>query len=364
MSLMNPQLLWLLLLLPFFFGAWRRWGRRTQTLKNTQMAMRIGLRSRLARALDAAIWICKTTVWTALVLAVCVTSYSAYVKVFTSHGTIYLAADTSASFGDAVTNPEEVKLASHYDAKWKDWKWDGVTAAFEKPSNGYDTTRKATGNVPLLIEVAAGVIKDLAEEDHYLSMGLLAADDNTYYLYPATKDHELIVNLLPDLVKYMESNGKGDNFCGPEFDGGEVGLGQAIVDLFEHVPVDGPHIFGFVSDGDFLCSEGRKEYLKKEFERLHIHMVVLGAGEDWATGKGEAPAFMDFLKKVNGDLIPLQDPVAFKKGWENVKQLANSGVHSERSKHRQDALIVLLSVAFGALVAALILSWIRRASSL
>jgi hypothetical protein len=162
----------------------------------------------------------------------------------------------------------------------------------------------------------------------------------------------------------VQNNTTSDNFCGPEGEQQETGLGLAMVELFEHVPVNGPHIFAFISDGDFVCSQDRREYLRKEFERLHIRMFVFAVGHQWATGEGETPAFREFLQMVGGEVIPLQDPVQFAKGWEHIKQLANSGVHKERIRLRQDALLILLSIAFGALLAAILLSWIRRSSSL
>jgi hypothetical protein len=330
------------------------------------MDRRVDVKSRLAAVLTTTIWGCKIVTWTALILAICGTSYVVYEEIYDSHGTIYFALDTSSSMRYGITDEPEVKLAGDYDKKWKGYKWEQpkATNTYMGGWGGYGGGSISPGTVPTRIEAALGMIHDLADEDRYLSMGLLAADDHVFYVYPATKKHELIVDLLPNVKKYLDENSTGDNFCGPTDYSSNIGLGPVTVQLFDHEPADGPHILAFYSDGDFDCNQDRMDWLKKEFERLHIHMVVMGVGGDWATDSGEVPQFKNFLKMVGGEVIQLQDPEDFKKGWAHLKQLANEGVHKEKVEHRKDALLLLLAIAFGAALTGLFLSWIRRSSSL
>ncbi|HEY9774266.1 MAG TPA: hypothetical protein V6C81_10745 [Planktothrix sp.] len=356
MKFLNPQLLWLLLVFPLFFGAWFFWGRRTQTLKNTQMDRRVGVQSQAAKWLTVSIWFCKVTMWTALVLGIASTSYHANEKVADSKGSLFFALDTSSSMVYGLSNNDEAKLAAIYDAKWGGW-------TYQRPSGAapdFDSGKHA--NVPIRIEAALGSIKEISIKDKVLSIGLLAADDEVFYLYPETKNHELIIKMLPQIYEYVEHHSTGDNFCGPSGRETHLGLGPAAVKQFDQEEKDAPHILAFYSDGDFDCSPERLAYLKQEFARLNIHMIVFGVGEDWKTNGGEVPQFRAFLNLVGGQVFQLENPQEYRAGVERVEQLAQASVHRVPLDHRKDALIILLSIAGLALTGWLALSAIRGAN--
>src|SRR5689334_2030047 len=67
MEFMNPHYLWLLLAFPVYFAVWFYWGRRSHTLKNTQVS-RVRVSTKAGAALTALIWLSKGALWTSLVM--------------------------------------------------------------------------------------------------------------------------------------------------------------------------------------------------------------------------------------------------------------------------------------------------------
>jgi hypothetical protein len=352
MHILYPEYLVLLIALVAFFGAWWQFGRQQNTLKNTQLDARSQLASRLGGFLHALTWACKTVVWAALVLAFCVTIVPFARYVFEDSGIVFWAVDTSSSMPMVgVADPHEISLAANFNPKFKDYKP-------ETPGgSGYMYGQRA-GTVPTRFDTALGAIKYIAEHDTHLRMGLFAADDQTYKIYPATKDHTVLIDELQALYDYGTNVSSGDNFCGVTSDGDAIGTGPTAVEFFKSRPKNEPHVFAFFSDGDFMCSDEMQHTLKKQFADENISLIVFAVGNQWFDNEGKN--FDEFIKLVGGHRYVLSDQKSFEEGLAFVNKVAHDGMHKERQGDEQDSLLLLMEIAAAAFVLYLALLLIRR----
>jgi len=353
MRIINHEYLWLLAALAAFIGAWWYFGRRQNTLKNTQLDARSQLASRLGGFLHFLTWTCKVTIWSALVLAMAGTIIPFARYVYEDSGIVFWSVDTSTSMPSVgVTDDPEVKLAAEFDPKFKDFK-------LPKPGQGgYDGYGQRAGTVPTRFVTALGTIKYIAEHDTHLRMGLFAADDQTYKIYPATKDHTVLIDELQALYLYGTNVSAGDNFCGMTSDGDVTGTGPTAVQFFKGRPKNEPHVFVFFSDGDFACSDDMRAKLKKDFAEENIQLVIFQVGNQWDAS--DAQDFLQFTKVVKGHAFDLSKDKGLEDGVAFVNQVARDGMHKVRQGDEQDSLLLLMEIAGGAFLLYMALLLIRR----
>jgi hypothetical protein len=359
MRFLHPEYLWLLAALPVFFTVWFMWGRRANTLKDTQLSSRTKLKSGWGTFLTIGIWTAKTTIWVALVLGLMQTSLLYYSFVTESSGLIYFTEDTSGSLSWGVTTPQEIKLAALYNPEFKD-------GPINKDPANKDPMSSRGMKFPQRVETGLGAIKLFIQHSHGLRIGLTAFDDQFFYLHPATTHEEVILNMLPQIKKYCDTHSTGTNFDGPIPGTSEpyAGALQGAVDVFnaEQETGDNTHIFIMVTDGDSSISEDRAADLKDEFQRLKIHMFVFGIGPDWLADGPSVQPLKNFVKSVGGEIVPVEDVARFEAATDHIDTLAASTVHTRKVEHPQDALLLWLAIAGGAFVLYLVFVALRRST--
>jgi hypothetical protein len=363
MDFMNPHYLWALMALPVFFGLWYRWGRRSHTLKNTQVS-RMRASTTLGAVLTGFIWLSKAALWTSLCLALA-GSFFSFAKLTTdSAGITYITVDTSGStvMGGPNNRAEKI-LASSVDPRFHpDYK------APERPApnpGGYmmDQKPEDTPRTAMHIDTELGVVHAIFNNSPGVRLGLTIFDDQMYYMYPATKEHGIVLSLLADIKRYSveHSYSAGTNFEGPTGSNRHDGALQGAVNLFKSEPENAVRAYVMVTDGVASISDERMEQLVTIFKEQKIHFFLIGVGDSWKdmNATGNIQRIIEFAKRVDGFA---QDEARFAEAMRRINDLARSSVRTVVIKERQDALLLLLAIAAISFAAWLSLSAVRRVS--
>lgn len=350
MEFMNPNYLWLILALPVFFAAWFKWGRRSHTLKNTQVS-RIRVGTKLGAVLTVLIWTSKSALWISLCMAIA-GSFLPFTKTATdSAGVIYMTIDTSGStemFDPA--NEFERKLAIRFNPR---------LASGYQPAEG-----EPTPVPPKLMDVELGAAKVFIEHSGGLRVGLTVFDDKLFYVYPATKSQDVAIGVLTQIRKYKaEQEGTaGTNFDGPVGSRPDGAL-QGALNVFRKEDGNATRIYIMVTDGIAGIDSTRAAELAAAYKELGIHFFVFGVGEKWTDVNSTAvKASVDFTRSVGGTYVSVQDEAAFNKALAEIDQLARASVRTVYVNDRQDSLLFLLAVAALSFAMWIGLSAIRRSS--
>jgi len=350
MEFMNPNYLWLIAALPVFFAVWYRWGRRTHTLKNTQVS-RIRVGTKLGTVLTFLIWTSKGALWVSLCMAIAGSFLPLSKTATDSAGVIYMTIDTSAStemFDPA--NEFERKLAIRFDPRM---------APGYVPSEG-----EQSANPPKLMDVELGAAKAFIEHAGGLRVGLTVFDDKLFYVYPATKSHDVAIGVLTQIRKYKaEQQGTaGTNFDGPVGSRPDGAL-QGALNVFRKEDGNATRIYIMVTDGIAGIDSTRAAELAAAYKELGIHFFVFGVGEKWTNiDSNDVKASVDFAKSVGGTYVSVQDEQKFNAAIAEIDQLARASVRTVYVNDRQDSLLQLLAVAALSFAMWLGLSAIRRSS--
>jgi hypothetical protein len=350
MEFMNPTYLWMILALPVFFAVWYRWGRRSHTLKNTQVS-RIRVGTKLGTVLTALIWTSKGALWVSLCMAIA-GSFLPFTKTATdSAGVIYMTIDTSGStemFDPA--NDFERKLAIRFNPR---------LAPGYQPAEG-----ESTPSPPKVMDVELGAARVFIEHAGGLRVGLTVFDDKLFYVYPATKAQDVAIGVLTQIRKYKsEQEGTaGTNFDGPVGSKPDGAL-QGALNVFRKEDGNSTRIYIMVTDGISGIDSTRAAELAAAYKELGIHFFVFGVGEKWTNVNGsDVKASVDFTKSVGGTFVSVQDEAAFNKALAEIDQLARASVRTVYVNDRQDSLLFLLAVAALSFAIWIALSAIRRSS--
>ena len=352
MEFMNPTYLWLLSALPVFLAVWFFWGRRAHTLNNTQVS-RVRVSTKLGAALTVLIWISKIALWSSLSLGMVGTVFL-FDKIATdAAGVIYVTVDTSGS----------TKVGGvHFDYEnWLAYFFDPRTNPAYEPKSD-DPEEKKRESQP--IDTELGAVRVFIEHALGLRVGLTVFDDKFFYTYPATKDSQVAIDMLPQIRKYaQEISSGGTNFDGP-FEGRmqDGGL-QGALYLFNKEDGNAVRIYIMVTDGMAPIDPDRGKELAEKYKELGIHFFVFGVDTPWTNlDNTSLKPIIDFAKSVDGQVVQVQDEAQFKAAIVKIEELARSSVRTIYVKDRQDSLLILLAIALVSFVMWLGLSAIRRSS--
>lgn len=351
MEFMNPVYLWLLLALPAAFAVWFFWGRRSHTLKNTQVS-RVRVSTKAGTALSALIWLSKGSLWSALVLGLAGTVFP-FNKIGTdSAGVIYMTIDTSGSTKTGgVHFPYENWLAFYFDPR--------TNPKYKPPTDKPEDAARAAQPV----DTELGAARVFIEHAGGLRVGLTVFDSKFFYTYPATKNPGVAISVLDQIRVYTEKYGGGTNFDGPVNGAGEDGALQGALRVFNKEDGNAVRIYIMVTDGQASINEDRAKELAAAYKELGIHFFVFGVGEKWTNiDSNDVKASVDFAKSVGGTYVSVQDEQKFNAAIAEIDQLARASVRTVYVNDRQDSLLQLLAVAALSFAMWLGLSAIRRSS--
>ena len=351
MEFMNPYYLWMLLALPVFFAAWYFWGRRSHTLKNTQVS-RVRVSTALGATLTGLIWVSKIVLWSSLTLGLA-GSFFPFNKIATdAAGVIYMTIDTSGS-----TKTGGV----HFDYEnWLAFYFDKRTDPSYVPPNDDPELAKRDAQP---IDTELGAARVFIEHAHGLRVGLTVFDDKFFYTYPATKDGDVAIDVLPQIRSYTQRISGGTNFDGPFTGRLQDGGLQGALNLFRKEDGNATRIYIMVTDGMAPIDEGRAKELADAYKELGIKFFVFGVDRPWEKlDNPNIQPVINFAKSVDGTVVSVQDEAQFKAAILQIEELARSSVRTVVVKERQDSLLLLLCVAFVSFAMWLGLSAIRRSS--
>jgi hypothetical protein len=349
MEFMNPHYLWLLLALPVYFAVWFYWGRRSHTLKNTQVS-RVRVSTKAGAALTGLIWLSKGALWASLVLGLAGTVFP-FNKVGTdSAGVIYMTIDTSGSTKiGGVHFPYENWLGYYFDKRTHpDYK--PPTANPEDAARAIQPVDTELGAAKMFIEHAGG-----------LRIGLTVFDTKFFYTYPATKTPEVAISVLDQIRTYTDKYGGGTNFDGPVGSNANDGALQGALRVFNKEDGNATRIYIMVTDGMASIDEGRAKELAAAYKELGIHFFVFGVDKPWTDlSNSSLQPIIKFAQSVDGTVVRVQDEAAFKASLTQIEALARASVRTVYTKERQDSLLMLLAVAALSFAVWIGLSVIRR----
>jgi hypothetical protein len=352
MEFMNPNYLWLILALPVFFAAWYKWGRRSHTLKNTQVS-RIRVGTKLGTVLTFLIWTSKGALWVSLCMAIAGSFLPLSKTAIDAAGVIYMTIDTSSStVMSGPVNEQEVKLAVNFDKR--------LDPAYV-PAEGEE---KLT---PMVIDSQLGAARAFIEHSHGLRVGVTIFDDKLYYIYPATKDQHAAIAVLPQIQDYVRRVWAGPGTAGTNFDGPTSSKPDgALVGaqrVFGKEPGNPTRIYIMITDGISSIADDRAKELRAAYEALGIKFFVFGVGKEWTdVNADKVKTLVDFTRSVNGTIVSVQDKAQWDAALAQIDQLARASVRTVYVNDRQDSLLFLLAVAAVSFAMWIGLSAIRRSS--
>lgn len=351
MEFMNPVYLWLLLALPAAFTVWFFWGRRSHTLKNTQVS-RVRVSTKAGTALTALIWLSKGSLYSALVLGLAGTVFP-FNKVGTdSAGVIYMTIDTSGSTKTGGVHFDYERYLSYY--------FDPRTNPEYKPKT--DKPEDAARAVQP-IDAELGAAKAFIENAGGLRVGLTVFDSKFFLTYPATKTPEVAVSVLDQIRTYTDKYGGGTNFDGPINGAGEDGALQGALRVFNKEDGNATRIYIMVTDGMASVNEDRAKELAAAYKELGIHFFVFGVDTPWKDlNNSSLQPLIKFAQSVDGTVVRVQDEAAFKQALTQIDALARASVRTVYTKERQDSLLFLLMVAAISFATWIGLSVVRRST--
>lgn len=351
MEFMNPAYLWLLLALPAAFAVWFFWGRRSHTLKNTQVS-RVRVSTKAGTALTGLIWISKGALWSSLVLGLAGTVFP-FNKIGTdSAGVIYMTIDTSGSTkSGGVHFPYENWLAFYFDPK--------TNPEYKPPTDKPEDAARPVQPV----DTELGAARVFIEHAGGLRVGLTVFDSKFFYTYPATKNPEVAISVLDQIRVYTDKYGGGTNFDGPINGVGEDGALQGALRVFNKEDGNATRIYIMVTDGMAGVNEDRAKELAAAYKELGIHFFVFGVDRPWADlNNSSLQPLIKFAQSVDGTVVRVQDEAAFKAAIGQIEALARASVRTVYTKERQDSLLLLLMVAAVSFASWIGLSVVRRST--
>ncbi|MBU6452593.1 MAG: VWA domain-containing protein [Cyanobacteria bacterium REEB67] len=305
----------------------------------------------------------KTALWIVLCLAMAQLQTSFWHTVSQPGGTIDITQDVSGSMTTGVTDAPEVKLAGPQFAAPTPSSGTLSPLGGGSYGGGYSMDRQqAPANTPERIDASLGAITMFIKHSHKLRIALTSFDDEVYYLYPPTTNHQVILDLLPSIKNYIvTTGGGGTNFDGPNgvYEKSDGAL-QGAINVLSKTRSDQARIFIMVTDGDSSIDNDRAAALAAQFKALHIHIFVFGIGDDWASNGDSIQPLKAFVKSVGGEVTSVQDVSKFNSMVSDIDNLAGHTVQEKQVLGYRDALIDLLKLAalFGA--AYLLLSALSR----
>lgn len=328
MNFVHPQFLWLCLLAAIFLWATRH---KSHVFGHPQLGIHktswwMPWPGYLARFSQAAMWCC-------LVVALAVPLVVNY-TVETRHGAIVLLQqDLSDSEAFGAILPVELALAGPEFA---------ARSASDLPG-AYITDqfrRKDDPTFARRIDVSFGALRLFLQHTHGNPVGLMAFDNGSFLAYPPTTNYQTLIDSLPELADYMEAEvpeGHGTNFDGPFARNREPGALQSVIDVFRRLDSGVTRVHIMSTDGSAPIAPERFRELVDWYKKLHINLFVFGVGEDWYEGQAkDLQQLKDFVKAVDGTVVPVADKAGFDAAVAKIDALAESSLYqANRSEHKE-----------------------------
>ena len=143
--------------------------------------------------------------------------------------------------------------------------------------------------------------------------------ERSYTGWPMTADLQVVYTMISLAGDYM---GNDTNFDGPTDPGGKIGALQAAIDHFKELGHSETRVLVMVTDGEDDITSDRFNELVAQMRDLHIHIYVLGVGEDWTTGSTQD--LRKFVDALGGVVIPVTDADQMRAGFDRIDQLEKS----------------------------------------
>lgn len=337
MNFVHPHLLWLSLLAVIFLWATRH---KSHVLGHPQLSIHkasawMPWLGYVARLSQAAMWCC-------LVVALAVPLLVSY-TVETRHGAVVLLQqDLSDSEAYGAKLPVELALAGPQFA--------APTASDPQAYITDQFRRKDDPSFARRIDVSFGALKLFLQHTHGNPVGLMAFDNGSFLAYPPTTNYQTLLDSLPELADYMEAEvpeGHGTNFDGPFARNREPGALQSVVDVFRRLDPGITRVHIMSTDGSAPIAPERFRELVDWYKKLNIHLFVFGVGEDWYEGPGkDLEQLKDFVKAVDGTVVPVADKTGFDAAVAKIDALAESSLYkANRSEHKEMYLPWIVAAA-------------------
>jgi Ca-activated chloride channel family protein len=198
------------------------------------------------------------------------------------------------------------------------------------------------------IDVAAESIREFIKLRKDDRIALAVFDDDTYWHWPLSDDHSLLIKKTFLLNKYT---GAGTNFDGPtEYQTG-TGPIQAAIDHFRQYGQSRSRVFVLVTDGSSTIEAKRFEQLASQMQQLGIHMYVIGVGSDWTSSTLDTSDLRRFVERLHGKTMTAGNAQAVQDAMGTINRLEKTQVKLERETTHKDVyldfLIASIVFAFG-----------------
>lgn len=145
-------------------------------------------------------------------------------------------------------------------------------------------------------------------------IALLGFSDDTYYYWPLSSDHKLLLQKASLLKKTTG----GTNFDGPSKSDSRIGPFQAAIDHFKAYGQSKTKVFVLVTDGEATISPERFAYLTKELDRMGVRLYVIGAGSDWQHPGPGAADLVKMVAAMHGTIILAGDAHGMKLAMDDI----------------------------------------------
>ncbi|MBS1954299.1 MAG: VWA domain-containing protein [Cyanobacteria bacterium SZAS-4] len=183
-------------------------------------------------------------------------------------------------------------------------------------------------------------------------IALLTFDDQIYYDWPLTSDHQYLLGML-DVIKPNSSG--GTNFSGPT---GILKVGAiegSIIHLRETETLAGKIVI-IVTDGEDSIASERRIELENELVREHISIYVLGVG--WDASKSHDLATL--VENVGGKVIMVDDAEAMIEAFAEIDKIEQGMTFVDGGELHQDFYLIFVGAALVCLALYLIIATVMH----
>jgi Ca-activated chloride channel homolog len=181
-------------------------------------------------------------------------------------------------------------------------------------------------------------------------LGVLVFDDASYWYWPLSDDHKIIVRKAQIINSYT---GGGTNFEGPSDRARAYGPFQSAIDHFREYGKARTKVLVLVTDGEDNISPKRQQEIAAQLEELGIKLYVLGVG--WSPGSTND--LSQFTERLGGKVYRVDDAGALQQSFADISALEKSRITVEKSVTYRDiyeyfvaASVLLLALFLGSVV--------------
>jgi Ca-activated chloride channel family protein len=219
-----------------------------------------------------------------------------------------------------------------------------ISGSMEEPISGTTPTSPTSTKQPRKLDIARDSVGTFIQLRTGDRIALLAFSDSTYYYWPLSSDHALLLRKL----NLLNQTAGGTNFDGPSDSSGDIGPIQAAIDHYKQYGQSKSKVFVLVTDGESSIDPQRLAYFTKELDRMGVHLYIIGVGSDWTSGDSSGTEDLrKLVTQMRGTVITAGGAGDMQKAMAQINALEKTSVTLDTHVEYHDVYYVFVLLATG-----------------